>query len=182
MQCDGVGVVLPDAETGELRLTALDFPTRPVGGRPPALKSMEAVFETGQMTKLTKEQIAAESMIPAGVQSFCMFPLTSHSRVLGVMGLASTRENAFSEDDLSFISQVANQIALAVENALAFGEVSELKDRLARENVYLESEIRSELHFEEIVGKSKALKRVLAEIETVAPTNSTVLIYGETGT
>jgi formate hydrogenlyase transcriptional activator len=111
-----------------------------------------------------------------------MFPLTSHSRVLGVMGLASTRENAFSEDDLSFISQVANQIALAVENALAFGEVSELKDRLARENVYLESEIRSELHFEEIVGKSKALKRVLAEIETVAPADSTVLIYGETGT
>jgi len=82
---------------------------------------------------------------------------------------------------LSFLGQVANQIALAVENALAYSEISELKDRLARENVYLESEIRSELHFDDIVGKSKALKRVLADVETVAPADSTVLIYGETG-
>jgi formate hydrogenlyase transcriptional activator len=102
--------------------------------------------------------------------------------VLGVLGLGSSRENAFTEDDLSFFSQVANQIALAVENSLAYGQVSELKDKLAEENVYLESEIRSELYFEEIVGNSEPLRRVLQEIETVAPTDSTVLIYGETGT
>jgi formate hydrogenlyase transcriptional activator len=83
---------------------------------------------------------------------------------------------------VSFLGQVANQIALAVENALAYGEISHLKDRLARENVYLESEIRSELHFDDIVGRSKALQRVLKDVETVAPTDSTVLIYGETGT
>src|SRR5438105_12304602 len=65
---------------------------------------------------------------------------------------------------------------------LAYGEISQLKDRLVRENVYLESEIRSELHFEDIVGNSQALKLVLREVETVAPADSTVLIYGETGT
>jgi len=182
MQCDGVGVALPDTETGELRLTALDAAIHQAGGRPVAPRSTQAVYESGQMAKLTKEQIAAEPVIAGVVQSFCLFPLSSRGRVLGVMGLGSKREGDFSDDDLCFIGQVASQVALAVENALAFGEVSQLKDRLARENVYLESEIRSELHFEEIVGKSKALKRVLAEIETVAPADSTVLIYGETGT
>ncbi len=182
MKCDGVGVVLPDADTGELRLTAIDASIHKPDARPVAPKSAQAVYQSGKMANLTKEQILAEPAMARMLQSFCMFPLTSHGRVLGVLSLASTRENAFSEDDLCFIGQVANQIALAVENALAFGEVSQLKDRLARENVYLESEIRSELHFEEIVGKSKALKRVLAEIETVAPADSTVLIYGETGT
>ena len=102
--------------------------------------------------------------------------------MLGVFGFGTSRENAFTEDDLSFFGQVANQIALAVENSLAYGQVSELKDKLAQENVYLESEIRSELYFEEIVGNSEPLRRVLQEIETVAPADSTVLIYGETGT
>jgi formate hydrogenlyase transcriptional activator len=182
MQCDGVGVVLPDAETGELRLTAIDSSGHRAGGPPVASKFAQAVFQSGQMANLTKEQIAAEPAFAGTLQSFCSFPLTSHGRVLGLLGLGSARENAFTEDDLCFLGQVANQIALAVENALAFGELSQLKDRLARQNVYLESEIRSELHFEEIVGKSKALKRVLAQIETVAPADSTVLIYGETGT
>jgi formate hydrogenlyase transcriptional activator len=98
------------------------------------------------------------------------------------LGFGASRENAFTEDDLSFLSQIANQIALAVENSLAYGQVSELKDKLAQENVYLESEIRSELYFEEIVGNSEPLRGVLQEIETVAPADSTVLIYGETGT
>jgi formate hydrogenlyase transcriptional activator len=182
MHCDGVGVALPDPETGELPLTALDAPIHQAGGKPVAPKSTQAVYESGRMANLTREQIADEPVIAGNLQTFCMFPLTSHGRVLGVMGLGSKLEGAFSDDDLSFIGQVASQVALAVENALAFGEVSQLKDRLAREKVYLESEIRSELHFEEIVGKSKALKRVLAEIETVAPADSTVLIYGETGT
>jgi formate hydrogenlyase transcriptional activator len=81
-----------------------------------------------------------------------------------------------------FLSLVADQVAIAVENALAYREIAELKDRLAQEKVYLEDEIRSELNFEEIVGRSPALRSVLQEIETVAPTDSTVLIYGETGT
>ena len=96
--------------------------------------------------------------------------------------MGSSRENAIIDDDLTFLGEVANRIALAVENALAYKRISELKDQLAQENVYLESEIRSELHFEDIVGNSEPLRRVLKEIETVAPADSTVLIYGETGT
>ena len=92
------------------------------------------------------------------------------------------RENAFSRDDLDFLRQVASQVALAVENALAYAQISDLKERLAQEKLYLEDEIRSELNFEEIVGNSEALRRVLKQVETVAPTDSSVLIYGETGT
>ena len=80
------------------------------------------------------------------------------------------------------MSLIGNQVAIAVENALAYREIAELKDRLSQEKVYLEDEIRSELNFEEIVGRSPALRNVLQEIDTVAPTDSTVLIYGETGT
>ena len=101
---------------------------------------------------------------------------------MGVLSLGSCRENVFSADDLAFLTQIARQVAIAIENAVAFGEVSDLKDKLAQEKLYLEDEIRSELNFEEIVGKSEALRRVLQQVETVAPTDSTVLIYGETGT
>jgi formate hydrogenlyase transcriptional activator len=83
---------------------------------------------------------------------------------------------------MEFLGQVSNQVAIAVENALAYSQIEELKDKLAQEKVYLEDEIRSELNFEEIIGTSEGLRRVLREVETVAPTDSTVLIYGETGT
>jgi formate hydrogenlyase transcriptional activator len=92
------------------------------------------------------------------------------------------RENAFSEDDVAFLIQFARQVAIAVDNAIAYGQISTLKDQLAQEKLYLEDEIRTELNFAEIVGKSEALRRVLKLVETVAPTDSTVLIYGETGT
>jgi formate hydrogenlyase transcriptional activator len=92
------------------------------------------------------------------------------------------QDNAFTGDDIEFLTQIANQVAIAVENALAFGEIRELKDKLAQEKLYLEDEIRSEMNFAEIVGKSAPLRRVLKQVETVAPTDSTVLIYGDTGT
>ena len=117
-----------------------------------------------------------------GLQAHCLLPLISRNHILGVLGLGRQRENAFSRDDVEFLTQVANQVAIAVENALAYGQIAELKDQLAQEKLYLEDEIRSEMHFEEIVGKSAALRRVLQQVETVAPTDATVLIYGETGT
>jgi formate hydrogenlyase transcriptional activator len=98
-----------------------------------------------------------------------------------VLSLGTQRENAFSADDLPFLSQVARQLALAIENALAYGEVSEEKQKLTLEKLYLEDELRSEGRFEEIIGRSESLRRVLDQIATVAPTDSTVLIYGETG-
>ena len=184
MRSDAVGVVLPDQETGQLRLYALAFPGHEkVAEGEPVLACMEQAYRAGQRINLTKEEIAAEpKFLEAGHNSVCMLPLVSRGRVLGIFGVANHMQDAFPEDDLSFLGQVADQIALAVENAVTYHEISQLKEKLARENVYLESEIRNELGFEEIVGKSEALRRVLTEIETVAPTDSTVLIYGETGT
>jgi len=184
MQCDSVGVALPDPESGELQLYVMDYPGHEAMVESGSLsETTEHVFRTGEAMNLAKEQVAADPRLAAlGLNSLCSLPLLSRGRVLGVLGVGSSREGAFPEDDVSFLGQVANQIAIAVENASAYGEISQLKDRLAQENVYLESEIRNELLFEDIVGKSQALQHVLKEVETVAPADSTVLIYGETGT
>jgi formate hydrogenlyase transcriptional activator len=184
MQCDSVGVALPNGESGELRVYILDFPGHDEIIESGAVSETTVqVFRTGEVVNLTKEQLAVGSkLVAAGLNSLCSLPLINRGRVLGVLGLGSSREHAFLEDDVSFLAQLANQIAIAVENASAYGEVSQLKDRLAQENVYLESEIRDELLFEDIVGNSQALQHVLREVETVAPADSTVLIYGETGT
>ncbi len=182
MQCDKVGVALPDPEDGELRRYVSDHAgceEMSVGSVP---ERSRIVFRTGKPLIATREELAAEFEGAIGLNSLCVYPLIMRERVLGVFGLESSRENAFTKDDLTFLGQVADQIAIAVENALAYGQISELKDKLAQENVYLESEIRSELHFDDIVGNSELLRRVLREVETVAPAGSTVLIYGETGT
>jgi formate hydrogenlyase transcriptional activator len=183
MQCESVGVSLPDPETGELRRYALDFPGHEEILARACTDHEIAVFRTGEPVNLSGDEIAAYPEARAVINSCCLLPLLSGGRVVGVLFLGSSRESAFTEEeDLAFLGPVANQIALAVQNAVVYGELSQLKDRLVQENVYLESEIRNELHFEDIVGKSHALKLVLREIETVAPAGSTVLIYGETGT
>ena len=109
-------------------------------------------------------------------------PLISRDRSLGVLALASREENAFDREATAFLSQVAQQVAIGVENALAYGEIADLKDKLAQEKLYLEDEIRGEMDFEGIVGQSSALRHVLNLVETVAPSDSTVLLLGETGT
>jgi len=189
MQCDGVGIDLPSPEDKKLRLYALDFPDNPgiikEGFEPAADEKASAlrVFISGEPVILTKEEIEGEPGMPQfGIQSLAHVPLTGRAGVVGVLSLGSWRERAFSRDDLAFLGQIARQVAIAIENAWAFGEVSDLKNKLTQEKLYLEGEIRSELKFEEIVGKSEALRRVLEQVETVAPTDSTVLIYGETGT
>ena len=109
-------------------------------------------------------------------------PLLLHDRVLGALDIGRRREDTFSPEEVEMLGEIAKQIAIAVENAQAYRQISELKDRLAKENVYLEEEVRTDRNFGEIVGDSAALRRVLKEVETVAPTDSTVLIRGETGT
>src|SRR5260370_37197906 len=104
-----------------------------------------------------------------GENSLCHEPLVSRGRWLGVLEVAQRAENAFDADEVSFLSQVAKQVAIAVENALAYGEIAELKDRLAQEKLYLEDEIRGGMDFEGIVGQSSALRHVLSLVETVAP-------------
>jgi formate hydrogenlyase transcriptional activator len=187
MHSDGVGIHLPDAEDGTLRVYALDFPgSNDVireGLEPSEESTLAQVFRTGEPMLAAAQELANHPVTgELGLKSACHLPLTSRNRILGVLSVASLRENAFSEDDVAFLTQFARQVAIGVDNAVAYNHISTLKDQLAQEKLYLEDEIRSELNFEEIVGKSEALRRVLTLVETVAPTDSTVLIYGETGT
>src|SRR5262249_52116334 len=101
---------------------------------------------------------------------------------LGTLSVMSMREQAFTDDDAKLLSSIGNQIALAVANSMAYQEISSLKDKLSKEKLYLEEELQNEYNFEEIIGESRALKLVLKEVQTVAATDSTVLILGETGT
>jgi len=118
----------------------------------------------------------------SGVRRFCTAPLATRHRLLGILSLGRLAPAPFTSDELDRVTQVARQIALALENAVAFEEIAALKEQLARENVYLQEEIRGTHRFEEIVGESRALQRVLNEIGTVAGTDTTVLLLGETGT
>src|SRR5207245_3697870 len=113
--------------------------------------------------------------------SFCYVPLTTARQRLGALAFVSKQVATYDTADVDFLQQVANQVAVAVENALAFDEIEALRDKLHQEKVYLEEEASTEHNFGEIIGESAALRRVLKEVETVAPTDSTVLIRGETG-
>ena len=117
-----------------------------------------------------------------GWRSFCNVPLITHDRSLGVLGLVSFREDAFSSTDADLLQSIAGQVALAVENTLQFREIESLKNKIASEKLYLEEEIKTQYNFAEIIGESSPLKEVLRQVETVAPTDSTVLLIGETGT
>jgi len=186
LACDGVGVALPDAERKHLRFVAFDFPGRTEKVGPDKRIPIDGDSQISRVFRAAEPLSALEDIDPMvraeGVRSLCHIPLVSRNRTLGVLGLARLSPVAFTAQDLEFLRLVANQVAIAVENALAYDEIAELRDRLAQEKVYLEDEIRSEWNFEEIVGRSAALRKVLQDIETVAPTDSTVLIYGETGT
>ena len=116
------------------------------------------------------------------IESVAVLPLATLNRPLGVIALGSKRPDHFKSSDLDLLSQISTQISLALDNALAYAELNKSKDRLEDERLYLESEIRAEYNFEDIVGKSAALRQVLRQIEIVAPTDSTVLLHGETGT
>ena len=192
MHCDSVLVNLPDPETGELKVYALDFPGAKgflhEGLLRPADSLSGKVFRTGQPATLQRDSALLQTDSEAtpyeeeGLHASCSLPLISRQRVLGVLGLSRFEAVPFSPDDVQFLMQVANQVAIAVQNALSYGEITKLKDSLAQEKLYLEDEIRTEANFEEIIGKSAVIRHVLKQVETVAPTDATVMIYGETGT
>ena len=193
MHCDAAAIMLPDADGKNLRVHTLDFPDSwglfKEGGEIPIEGSMPGrTLQTGEpfvLNRLDPETTAPEMYAKAsgeGIKSLCDISLVSRNRVLGVMALARRQENTFDDDEVVFLTQVAHQVAIAMENALAYGEIAELKDRLAQEKLYLEDEIRGDLDFEGIVGQSSALRNVLRLVETVAPSDSTVLLLGETGT
>jgi len=190
MPHDSAALLLYDPSINALRATALDFPEHeeifiedevvPLEGNPPGLAftTRQPVFGDARDANVPSgKRIAA-----AGLKAACFVPLISRDRTLGVLGVSSLQEKVFSECDGELLGKVARQVALAVENALAFREIEALKNKLEEEKLYLEEEIRAEYNFEEIIGKSPALKRALQDVETVATTDSNVLIFGETGT
>src|SRR5580704_10578498 len=192
MHCDFVGVWLPDVERVHLRQLAMDFPEGRGFAKEDALQPIEgsvigAVFETGKpvVLDLISEQLSprvSTAVRAEAIESACALPLISRDRTLGVLTLGSRVENSISPEGVDFLMRAAGQVAIAIENRLAYREVAELKDKLAQEKLYLEDEIRGEMDFEGIVGQSSALRHVLTLVETVAPSDSTVLLLGETGT
>lgn len=193
MDCDAAAVMLPAEDGKHLRVHALDYPDSrglfiegalvPIEGSSPGESFRDA--KPIIINSLDPETIPAAMYNKAkseGLNSFCDLPLISRKRLLGVLAVASREENTFDEDQVNFLTQVANQVAIAIENAAVYGELAELRDKLAQEKLYLEQEIRGEMDFEGIVGRSSGLRNVLALVETVAPSDSTVLLLGETGT
>jgi formate hydrogenlyase transcriptional activator len=190
MGCDGVGITLLDTDNTHLRIYALDFDYTGESVHEESLVPIDedvsgTVYRTGKLwcgSVLEARRLGMKDTAQVEVGTACILPLISRGRVLGTFGVVKYQDNAFTSEDIEFLSQIGNQVAIAVENALAFGEIRELKEKLAQEKLYLEDEIRSEMNFAQIVGKSASLRRVLKQVETVAPTDSTVLIYGDTGT
>jgi formate hydrogenlyase transcriptional activator len=189
MRLDAVGLSLPTADGQHLEVHALDFPDGKGYVQPGALLPLASM--PGQVFLSGKTWVGEASDISAaperyrvdrdGLMAHCSLPLTRGGRVLGVLSVSRLQNSSFAPAEVEFLIQIAGQIAIAIDNAFAYQKISELTQKLAQEKLYLEDEIRDELNFEEIVGNSSALRRVLQQVEAVAPTDSTVLIQGETG-
>jgi formate hydrogenlyase transcriptional activator len=190
---DYTSLALLDPFTGLLKIYALDFPGRQDLIKPEViiLRDMSPsgdAITTGKSVcvrgaELDRYPSEVMKILRAdGIQTICCIPLATQGRTFGTLNVASRRLEAFPEREISLLQQVGAQIAIAVENALAFKEIDALKDKLAEEKLYLEEEIRSEFNFEEIIGDAPSLKRALAQVEVVAPTDTAALILGETGT
>jgi formate hydrogenlyase transcriptional activator len=186
MQCEAVGVHLPDKESGSLRLFALDSRSCESPGEGSWLEercSSEQIYGVFRTRESIVDGRQGSSQLNGTARGCgCAVPLISRDHVLGVLELERRSEREFPPEDEALVTQIAGLVAIVVENTLAYGEIKALKQQLAGEKLCLEDEIRSERGFEEVIGCSAAIRAVLRQIETVAPTDSTVLICGETGT
>ena len=189
---DCTGFWLRDGESHQYDCAVLEFPTRKGSHEDnPVLTPADADLERmeNRIPRIWKEEEIEAVSAPAlrtlrseSIKSLITAPLVTAQGVVGMMALGSRQQHYFSEADLDLLLQVENQMALALDNAIAYGRLDAFKNRLEDEKLYLESEIRSELKFEDIVGASPALREVLDQVSVVAPTRSTVLLHGETGT
>jgi formate hydrogenlyase transcriptional activator len=189
---DFLSLVLHEAASNTMRLhvleTAEPVPPRTTIILPPEEDPAGLVWQTQEplvtshAAELGRWPRLLEQVRPYGIQSCCWVPLTTARRRLGTLVFTCKQPCAYDTADIDFLQQVANQVAVAVENAQAFAEIEALKDKLHQEKVYLEEEARTEHNFGEIVGDSAALRRALEQVEAVAPTDATVLVLGETGT
>jgi len=186
MPHDLAGLALYDKGINKLRSTALDFPEHQDVFIEDEIIDLEGIPGRAITTRqpvISGLDASADALGKrVGVKSACTVPLISHDRVLGVLGVGRLSENAFTEDDAELLTEVSKQVAIAVENALAYREIDALKNKLQEEKLYLQEEIQTGYNFEEVIGTSATLKHALQDVETVAPTDSTVLIFGETGT
>jgi formate hydrogenlyase transcriptional activator len=187
--CDGVSIFLRSPNEQELIVYALDFQSEVSSSREsiPLVGTIAShVLATGEPWAGTHKQACAnfqnQLLLNEQFSTGCMLPLAGHRRVVGALGLVRTQHDPYTQDELNFLAGMSSQIALVLENALTSQEISQLKDRLDQEKLYLEEEIRSEMNFDQIVGDSPALRHVLELVQTVAPSDSTVLLLGETGT
>jgi formate hydrogenlyase transcriptional activator len=181
-----------DKESNRLQSAVLDFP----GGKGLLAENATAELTDEEHAKLSARHAEtlstadieklppslAESLRAESMSSVALVPLATGSRPLGLLAMGSRKANAFGQADLDLLSQVGIQISLALDNALAYGRLNASAARLEEERLYLESEIVAEHNFEDIVGKSAAIRHVLDQVAIVSPTNSTVLLHGETGT
>ena len=190
---DYTSLALLDSQTGLLKIHALDFPgaqnlikqeitiPRDISPSSQAIATAQPFLARGtEIDRYPNEIIMA--LRASGVQTICCVPLITQGKAFGTLNLGSRREDAFSAQDVELLQQVCAQVAIALENTLAFKEIEALKNKLAEEKLYLEEEIRSEFNFDEIIGESPALRRALAQVELAAPAGTTVLLLGETGT
>jgi formate hydrogenlyase transcriptional activator len=196
IQHDGFSLVLHDPETRQYKVHVLmsdgnryyeegeglaeSMPECPAGY---TLTNREPkVLSESDLRKMADCSEMAQRLLNKGVKSFCSVPLLSHDRMLGSLNVGRFCDTAFTTDEVGLLGQVAQQVAIAVENGLAYRKIDELKEKLSKEKLYLEEEIRTNYNFEEIIGDSAAIRDTLQKIVIVAPTDSTVLIQGETGT
>src|SRR5580692_4139434 len=192
IHADAVTVALPDSASEQFRVFAMDFPhgkgvikeellVTPSAAVKKAMDTLRpVVFDTRDRDELEPDPYGLAAA--EGLKAACNIPLVSRGRALGIVSILRTTETPLTPEDVDFLSRASGPIAIAVENALAYREISDLKDKLAQEKLYLEEEFRSEMGFEQIIGSSTALKHVLQQVETVAPSDSTALLLGETGT
>ncbi len=190
---DWVVLVLINEQNRSYRIETIagDVPHGTVVGldMPLTESPSEMVWETQEPLYIanveTEKRFRADiigDMVQFGVRSGFWMPLTTVRHRLGSIVFTSRTSDSYTVEEREFLRHVARQVAIAVDNALAFEEINELRAKIEEEKVYLEEEIRSEFRFEDIIGTSGALKRVLSQVETAAPTDAAVLIEGETGT
>jgi len=188
---DSCSLALGNAESGRLFAHAYDSASNPivegVDYAPEGTVSGLA-FQTGQAVYLPRPDperfpsLVTKQFVDSGMRCLYSVPVTVHDRKLGVLTFASAKEDAWTAEDQRLLQEIAKQVAIATGNALAVRDLESLKNKLAQEKLYLEDEIRTELNFDEIIGQSSTLREVLKMVETVAPSDSTVLLLGETGT
>jgi formate hydrogenlyase transcriptional activator len=194
IQHDGCSLLLYDGTTRQYRVHVLkpdggQFIEEGLGEEPmicPAGHTLEcrepSILSEADLREMAEESDMAKRLVEHGVKSFCSVPLLSHDRQLGALNLGRLCDTAFTAEEVELLGQVAQQVAIAVENSMAYREIAELKEKLNKEKLYLEEEIKTNYNFEEIVGDSLPLRQMLQKVVIVAPTDSTVLIQGETGT